>query len=44
MTAETAKSNTVTDYALRKHRSLWSDVWIQFRKHRLAMIGLVPFV
>jgi peptide/nickel transport system permease protein len=22
-----------------KHRSLWGDVWVQFRKHRLAMIG-----
>jgi peptide/nickel transport system permease protein len=44
MTAETAKSKTVTDFALRKHRSLWGDVWIQFRKHRLAMIGLVTFV
>jgi peptide/nickel transport system permease protein len=21
------------------HRSLWGDVWIQFRKHKLAMIG-----
>ena len=24
-----------------KHRSLWGDVWIQFRKHRLAMLGVV---
>lgn len=23
-----------------KHRSLWGDVWTQFRKHRLAMIGV----
>ncbi len=26
--------------ALRKHRSLWGDVWVQFRKHRLGMIGV----
>ena len=24
----------------REHRSLWGDVWIQFRKHRLAMLGV----
>jgi peptide/nickel transport system permease protein len=23
-----------------KHRSLWGDVWIQFTKHRLAMLGV----
>jgi peptide/nickel transport system permease protein len=27
------------DFAVRKHRSLWGDVWIQFRKHKLAMFG-----
>lgn len=26
--------------ATRKHRTLWGDVWVQFRKHKLAMIGL----
>lgn len=25
----------------RKHRTMWGDTWIQFRKHKLAMIGLV---
>lgn len=24
----------------RKYRSLWGDVWVQFRKHRLAMVGI----
>ena len=28
----------------RKQRSLWGDAWSQFRKHRLAMVGLVVFV
>lgn len=23
----------------KQHRSLWGDVWVQFRKHRLAMLG-----
>ena len=23
-----------------KHRSLWGDVWVQFRKHKLAMVGV----
>jgi peptide/nickel transport system permease protein len=23
-----------------KHRSLWGDVWVQFRKHTLALIGI----
>ena len=26
-----------------KPRSLWADVWRQFRKHKLAMVGLVVF-
>ena len=29
--------------AARKHRSLWGDVWRQFRAHRGAMIGSVVF-
>jgi peptide/nickel transport system permease protein len=36
----TAETKTVTDFALREHRSLWSDVWVQFRKHKLAMLGM----
>jgi peptide/nickel transport system permease protein len=27
----------------RKPRTLWSDAWRQFRRHRLAMVGLVVF-
>ncbi len=30
--------------ATRKHRTLWGDVWIQFRKHKLAMVGLAILV
>ncbi len=37
-------SLVVQDFAVRKHRSLWGDVWIQFRKHRLAMFGLVTLM
>lgn len=28
----------------RKQRSLWGNAWTQFRRHRLAMAGLVVFV
>ena len=28
----------------RKQRSLWGDAWNQFKKHRLAMIGLFVFI
>jgi peptide/nickel transport system permease protein len=28
----------------RKHRSLWGNAWHQFRKHRLAMAGLIVFI
>jgi peptide/nickel transport system permease protein len=30
--------------APKKQRSLWGDAWRQFRKHRLAMVGLVVFI
>ncbi|KAA3665461.1 MAG: ABC transporter permease [Chloroflexi bacterium] len=26
--------------AERKHRSLWGDVWVQFRKHKLGVLGI----
>ncbi|MDQ3780290.1 MAG: ABC transporter permease [Chloroflexota bacterium] len=29
---------------LRKQRSLWGNAWRQFRRHRLAMAGMVVFV
>jgi peptide/nickel transport system permease protein len=28
----------------RKQRSLWGDVWVQFRKHRLAMFGVATLI
>ena len=28
----------------RRQRSLWGDAWSQFRKHRLAVVGLVVFI
>lgn len=37
-------SITVQDFALRKHRSLWGDVWLQFRKHKLAMFGAATLI
>jgi peptide/nickel transport system permease protein len=38
-----AEAATV-DFALKKHRSLWGNAWGQFRKHKLAMAGLVVFL
>jgi peptide/nickel transport system permease protein len=32
------------DLRVRPQRSLWSNAWRQFRKHKLAMAGLVVFV
>ncbi len=29
---------------VRKQRSLWSNAWRQFRRHKLAMAGLIVFV
>ena len=29
---------------LTQHRSLWGDVWRQFRKHKGAMMGVIVFI
>ena len=34
----------VGDLQVKKQRSLWGDAWRQFRKHKLAMAGLVLFI
>jgi peptide/nickel transport system permease protein len=34
----------VVDLRVKKHRSLWGNAWRQFRKHKLAMAGMVLFV
>ena len=35
-------TNAATE-ALRPHRSLWYDVWAQFRTHRGALAGAAVF-
>src|ERR1700704_4266130 len=41
---ELIRPATVADAALRRPaRSLWSDAWRQFRRHRLAMFGVIVF-
>jgi peptide/nickel transport system permease protein len=41
---ELARPATVAEAAMRRpSRSLWSDTWRQFRRHRLAMFGVVVF-
>jgi peptide/nickel transport system permease protein len=37
----TTDSLVVQDFAVRQHRSLWGDVWLRFRKHKLALFGTV---
>jgi peptide/nickel transport system permease protein len=38
------RAPTVAEAALRRpSRSLWSDAWRQFRRHHLAMFGVVTF-
>ena len=39
MSATTANID-VPILAEHKYRSLWGDVWVQFRKHKLAMLGV----
>jgi peptide/nickel transport system permease protein len=39
MTADAATIELVFEDT-RPHRSLWGDVWVQFRKHKMAMAGL----
>lgn len=34
---------TLEEKVETKHRSLWMDVWRQFRKHKLAIVGLFIF-
>ena len=37
-------SGGVFDETIGEHRSLWYDVWLQFRTHRGAMAGVIVFV
>src|SRR6266849_4249125 len=42
---ELIRPATVAEAALRRpSRSLWSDAWRQFRRHRLAMFGVTTFL
>src|SRR5215212_11355649 len=38
------RSLPVGDLRIKEQRSLWGDAWRQFRKHKLAMAGLVLFI
>jgi peptide/nickel transport system permease protein len=43
-TQELVRAPTLVERALRRPaRSLWSDAWRQFRRHHLAMAGVVVF-
>lgn len=34
----------LTNKATKKYRTLWGDAWVQFRRNRLAMLGLVILI
>ncbi len=41
----TEAANTgVAEELSTEHRSLWSDVWRQFCKHKGALVGVVVFL
>ena len=40
---EAVKSGVAQELST-EHRSLWSDVWRQFCKHKGALVGVVVFV
>jgi len=42
--AEPGAAGRGVDLRLKKTRSLWGNAWRQFRKHRMAMAGLVIFI
>src|SRR5688572_3493323 len=43
LTLEQAADNSMNLARVRPTRSLWSNAWRQFKKHRLAMAGLFVF-
>jgi peptide/nickel transport system permease protein len=44
-TGELVRPSKVSEAVLRRPaRSLWSDTWRQFRRHRLAMFGVTTFL
>lgn len=44
MASTTASIENISDFSEQKHHSLWGDVWVQFRKHKLAMLGVGIFL
>jgi peptide/nickel transport system permease protein len=40
MTSTTTTPLEIPEISEHKYRSLWGDVWIQFRKHKLALLGI----
>jgi len=44
VTADANALKLASEETARPHRTLWGDVWIQFRKHKLAMVGMVTLI
>ena len=41
MTATAAAPALEKSLVLRRHRTLWGDAWVQFRRNKLAVLGLI---
>lgn len=44
MTATTVPPALAGSAVQRKHRTLWGDAWVQFRRNKLAVVGLIVLV
>jgi peptide/nickel transport system permease protein len=44
MTATAATPTLEQSLAPRRHRTLWGDAWVQFRRNRLAVFGLIVLI
>ena len=39
-TQTASADNLAAELPERQHRTLWGDVWLRFRRHTLAIIGM----
>jgi hypothetical protein len=44
MTATAATPTLEQSLAPRRHRTLWGDAWVQFRRNKLAVFGLIVLI
>jgi len=44
MTASAAAPTLKREFTQRRHRTLWGDAWVQFRRNKLAVLGLIVLI